>query len=61
MLRVCRKKLAQLSDRMVQAKMDAQLKGLDMGKDLISLLIKGNASEEPRKRLSDAEVRAQVV
>jgi hypothetical protein len=61
MLRIGREKLARLSDRMVQAKADAQLKGLDMGKDLLSLLMKSNASEEPHKRLSDAEVRAQVV
>jgi hypothetical protein len=59
-LRVCRKKLAAIADRMVCAKTDAHLKGLDGDKDLMSLLLKGNAKEQASARLSDTEVRSEI-
>lgn len=59
-LGACRKKLAAIADRLVQAKAEAHLKGLEGGRDLMSLLMKGNAKEQASARLSETEVRSEI-
>jgi len=54
------RRLAKMADQMVQEKTDAYVKGLEGGKDLMSLLVRANANEKPSTRLSDREVISEI-
>jgi cytochrome P450 len=59
-LRVAGRKLANMAEKIVQDKVDALAKGLEGGKDLMSLLVRANANQKPSERLSDREVISEI-
>ena len=59
-MRKTRSTIATISERLVQRKVDTYTRGLEGEKDLLSLLVRANAVEEPRWKLSDSEVNAEI-
>ena len=59
-MRKTRNTIAATSERLVRQKADAHMRGLEGEKDLLSLLVRANAVEEPRWKLSDSEVKAEI-
>jgi len=59
-MRSCHDRMNAISRKLIAAKTEAHLQGLEGGKDLISLLMRGNAKEEASWKLSDAEVTAEI-
>ena len=51
---------ATTSERLVQQKMDTFMRGLDGEKDLLSVLVRANAVEERKWKLTDSEVNAEI-
>jgi cytochrome P450 len=54
------RKIARISKDIIQEKTDACVKGLEGGKDLMSLLVRANLNEKPSARLSDVEVISEI-
>lgn len=59
-LGIAARKLSSLADKLVHAKSEAHAEGLESGKDLISLLVRANAKEAAKTKLSDEEVRSEI-
>lgn len=53
-------KLKAVADHLIKIKTDDYLKGLEGGKDLMTLLVRANANEEKAAQLSEVEVRAEI-
>lgn len=59
-IRTTRETIESIADRLVKQKTDTYLRGLEGSKDLISLLVRANAVEEEKGKMSVAEVNASI-
>jgi hypothetical protein len=59
-IRLSRNTITASSERLVKRKQEIYLRGLEGGKDLISLLVRANNGLEDKAKLSDAEFNAQI-
>jgi hypothetical protein len=59
-MRAVGKNLSEVAKRIVGNKTNALMKGLEGGKDLMSLLIRANANEEQSRKLSDIELISEI-
>jgi len=59
-LRVVGKNLVNIVEQIVGDKTDSLVKGLEGGKDLMSLLIRANAKEKQSNKLSDIELMSEI-
>ena len=55
-----RETITAIAAEMMAEKQNDMRKGLEDGKDLLSLLLRANAKEDPHRRLSDEEITAGV-
>jgi cytochrome P450 len=59
-IRKVRDIVATKAERLVQEKVDMYMRGLEGSKDVISLLVRANAKEHQKGKMSDAEMNAQI-
>lgn len=59
-LRAVDKEVTSIAKELITTKMAAYEQGLEGGKDLMSLLIRANANEDARSKLSEEEVKAEI-
>lgn len=59
-LRRNRELVADMARGLVQSSTDAMLRGVEGGKDILSLIVQANLASEKQKRMSSQEVYAQV-
>jgi cytochrome P450 len=59
-IRQIRNTMASIAAEVMAEKRAAMEKGLEGGKDLMSLLLRANAKEDKNGRMSDEEVNAEI-
>jgi hypothetical protein len=59
-IRKVRDIVATKAERLVQEKVDMYMQGFEGSKDVISLLVRANAKEGQKGKLSDAEMNGQI-
>ena len=59
-IRQTRETITAIAEEAVAEKRRDMKKGLEGGKDLLSLLLRANAREDPQRRMSDEEINAGV-
>lgn len=52
--------LTSIASKLVKSKTEAYEQGLESGKDLMSLLVRANADQDSKSKLSEQEVRAEI-
>ena len=55
-----RETITAIAAEVMAEKQSEMRKGLEGGKDLLSLLLRANAREDPQRRMSDEEINAGV-
>jgi cytochrome P450 len=60
-LRQTRDTVAAIAADMMKEKQNDMRKGLDKGKDLMSLLLRANAEEDKHRRMSDEEITSGIM
>jgi alkylphenol/PAH-inducible cytochrome P450 monooxygenase len=55
-----RDRMLRIAEKLVQEKLSTFMRGMEGGKDVMTLLVRANAKEEQRYKMSDVEVNAQI-
>lgn len=59
-IRQTRETITAIAAEVMAGKLSNMRKGLEDGRDLLSLLLRANAGEDPQRRMSDEEINAGV-